>query len=152
MNYSNERLVVLDADGTTVNAFEAIDKTFSHHRMQLGDMMRFQKRHNIFKYLGGLKEFPANLRKQINKKRRKALIATLTEVYREEGELYACIADMIQTLIDAPGVRVGVVSRNITLEPLLNADLSDQPDQAASDGIDTGLGSQIGRASCRERV
>lgn len=118
MRYSNERLVVLDADGTTVNAFEAIDKAFSYHNMRLGDIVNFQKRHNIFKYLGGLKEFPANLRKQVNKKRRKALIETLTAVYREEGELYACVASMIQKLIDASSVRVGVLSRNITLEPV----------------------------------
>ncbi|MGD2074003.1 MAG: HAD family hydrolase [Gammaproteobacteria bacterium] len=119
MRYSNQRLVILDADGTTVDAFDAIGKTFSQHRMDLGDIVRFQKRHNIFKYLGGLKEFPGNLRKQINKKQRKALIHTLTEVYREEGELYVCIAGMIQQLLETPGLRVGVVSRNITLEPLM---------------------------------
>ena len=119
MKYSNEHLVVLDADGTTINAFEAIDKTFAQHRMQLGDIARYQKRHNIFKYLGGLKEFPGNLRKQVNNKQRKALIETLTEVYRGEVELYVCIAGMIQKLIEAPSVRVGLVSRNITLEPLV---------------------------------
>ena len=85
MNYKNERLVVLDADGTTINAFDAIGKTFALHGMGLGDLMRFQKRHNIFKYLGGLKEFPVNLRQQMSKKKRKVLIKTLTEIYREEG-------------------------------------------------------------------
>jgi phosphoglycolate phosphatase len=119
MNYAKQRLVVLDADGTTINAFDAIGKTFAHHNMGLGDLVRFQKRHNIFKYLGGLKEFPINLRQQINKKKRKALIKTLTEIYREEGELYAGIAGMIEKLVTAPSLRVGVVSRNITLEPLL---------------------------------
>ena len=39
MTYSNERLVILDADGTTINAFEAIDKTFAEHKMQLGDIV-----------------------------------------------------------------------------------------------------------------
>jgi phosphoglycolate phosphatase len=119
VNYKNERLVVLDADGTTINAFDAICKTFAHHGMGLGDLTRFQKRHNIFKYLGGLKEFPVNLRKQINKKKRKDLIKTLTEIYREEGELYADIAGMIEKLVNAPSLRVGVVSRNITLDPLI---------------------------------
>jgi len=119
VNYKNERLVVLDADGTTINAFDAICKTFAHHGMGLGDLTRFQKRHNIFKYLGGLKEFPVNLRKQINKKKRKALIKALTEIYREEGELYADIAGMIEKLVNAPSLRVGVVSRNITLDPLI---------------------------------
>ena len=119
MIYEHERLVVLDADGTTINAFDAIGRTFAHHNMGLGDLARFQQRHNIFKYMGGLKEFPVNLRGQITKKMRKALIKTLTEVYREEGELYAGIAGMIEKLVAAPSVRVGVVSRNITLDPLM---------------------------------
>lgn len=119
MDYKNERLVVLDADGTTINAFDAIGKTFALHSMGLGDLIRFQKRHNIFKYLGGLKEFPVNLRQQMSRKKRKALIKTLTEIYREEGVLYAGIAGMIEKLIAAPSLRVGVVSRNITLDPLV---------------------------------
>lgn len=118
MNYGNQYLVVLDADGTTVNAFDAIGRTFAHHNMDLGDLVRFQQRRKIFKYLGGLKEFPANLRHQITKQKRKALIRTLTEVYREEGELYPEIGDMIGVLAASPQVRVGVVSRNITLDPL----------------------------------
>jgi phosphoglycolate phosphatase len=119
MHYEHERLVVLDADGTTINAFDAIGKTFAHHRMGLGDLVRFQKRHNIFKYMGGLKEFPVNLRGQMTKKMRKALIKTLTEIYREEGKLYAGIAGMIEKLVAASSLRVGVVSRNITLDPLI---------------------------------
>lgn len=119
MTYKNERLVVLDADGTTINAFDAIGKTFAQHSMGLGDLVRFQQRHNLFKYLGGLKEFPLNARHQINKKKRKALIRTLTEIYREEGELYAGIAGMIEKLLAVPSIRVGVVSRNVTLEPLV---------------------------------
>lgn len=118
MDYTNERLVVLDADGTTINAFDAIGKTFALHGMGLGDLMRFQNRHNIFKYLGGLKEFPANLRQQIKKKKRRALIETLTEIYREEGEMYDGLAVMIEKLVAEPSIRVGVVSRNITLDPL----------------------------------
>jgi phosphoglycolate phosphatase len=117
MHYKNDRLVVLDADGTTINAFDAICKTFAHHRMGLGDLTRFQKRHNIFKYLGGLKEFPGNLRQQMKKKMRKSLIKTLTEIYREEGELYTDIAGMIEKLVAAPALRLGVVFRNITLDP-----------------------------------
>ena len=119
MNYKNERLVVLDADGTTINAFDAIGKTFALHNMGLGDLIRFQKRHNIFKYLGGLKEFPVNMRQQMNKKKRKLLIETLTEVYREEGELYDGINVMLEKLVSEPSIRVGVVSRNITLDPLI---------------------------------
>jgi phosphoglycolate phosphatase len=115
--FTRERLVVLDADGTTIDAFEAIDKTFAHHGMDIGDLERFQKRRNLFKYLGGLKEFPNNLKRQIGKCKRSQLIATLTEVYREEARLYAGVGTLIQLLLAAPDVRVGLVTRNITNEP-----------------------------------
>jgi phosphoglycolate phosphatase len=115
---SNKRLVILDADGTTIDAYAAIDKAFSLHGMALGDEQRFQKRRHLFKYLGGLKEFPANLKKQLGKQKRKELIATLTTVYREDAKLYQGIPEMIQTLIDEPSVIVGMVTRNITNEPL----------------------------------
>jgi phosphoglycolate phosphatase len=114
---SNKRLVILDADGTTIDAYTAIDKAFSLHGMALGDQERFQRRRHLFKYLGGLKEFPANLKKQLGKQKRKQLISTLTEVYREEAQLYPGMAEMVQTLIDAPDVVVGMVTRNITNEP-----------------------------------
>lgn len=114
---SNKRLVILDADGTTIDAYSAIDKAFSLHGMALGDQERFQQRRHLFKYLGGLKEFPANLRKQLGKQKRKQLIATLTTVYREEATLYPGIAEMMQTLMDEPSVIVGMVTRNITNEP-----------------------------------
>jgi phosphoglycolate phosphatase len=115
---SNKRLVILDADGTTIDAYTAIEQAFSQHGMALGDQERFQKRRHLFKYLGGLKEFPANLKKQLGKQKRKQLITTLTEVYREEAQLYPGIGVMMQTLIDAPDVVVGLVTRNITNEPL----------------------------------
>lgn len=115
--YSREQLIILDADGTTIDAFNAIGKTFAHHGMDIGDLTRFQKRHRLFKYLGGLKEFPVNLQKQLGKQKRSQLIATLTEVYREEGQLYPGIAKLIQTLLALPELRVGLVTRNITLEP-----------------------------------
>lgn len=113
----SERLVILDADGTTIDAFSAIGKTFAYHKMDIGDLERFQKRRNLFKYLGGLKEFPTNLKKQLGKQKRSKLIATLTEIYREEGQLYPGIKFLIQTLIAAPDIRVGLVTRNITNEP-----------------------------------
>lgn len=111
------RLVILDADGTTIDAFSAIERTFAHHGMAIGDLARFQKRRHLFKYLGGLKEFPANLKRQLGKQRRRQLIATLTEVYREEARLFPGIAELVNALIAAPGIHVGVVTRNITLEP-----------------------------------
>jgi phosphoglycolate phosphatase len=115
---SDKRLIILDADGTTINAYNAIDKAFSLHGMALGDQERFQSRRHLFKYLGGLREFPSNLKKQLGKQKRKQLISTLTAVYREEAQLYPGIAAMMQTLIDAPGIVVGLVTRNITNEPL----------------------------------
>ena len=116
--YNNDkRLIILDADGTTIDAFSAIDKTFAHHNMVIGDEESFQKRRHIFKYLGGLKDFPSNIKKQIGKQSRKQIIQTLTEVYREEAQLYPHIAELIRTLIAAPDVIVGLVTRNITNEP-----------------------------------
>lgn len=115
---SNKRLIILDADGTTVDAFSAIGKAFSRHKMNLGDQESFQKRHHIFKYLGGLKQFPSILKQNISKQSRKQIVATLTDVYRNEAQLYPGIADLIRILIAAPDIVVGVVTRNITNEPL----------------------------------
>ncbi len=116
--YTNrERLVIFDADGTTVDAFHAIEKTFLNHGMAIGDLDRFQKRRKLLKYLGGLREFPTNLRRQFGKQNRMKLLATLTEVYRQEACLYSGIESLLRTLLDAPDVRVGLVTRNITIEP-----------------------------------
>lgn len=114
---TRERLIIFDADGTLVDAFGAIDETFATHGMRIGDLDRFQKRRALFKYLGGLREFPGNLRKQFGKRRRHELLATLTEVYRERGTLYAGMADLLNRLIDTPDVRVGLISRNVTNDP-----------------------------------
>ncbi len=116
--YSNDRLVILDADGTTVDAFAAIDRTFAVHGMDIGPLARFQKRRNVFKYIGGLKEFPSNLRKQLAGQKRSRLVATLTQVYREEGRLYDGMAALMDRLAGRPGLRVGVVTRNITNDPI----------------------------------
>ena len=115
---THKKLIILDADGTTIDAYTAIEKTFNQHGMNLGDEENFQKRHNIFKYLGGIKQFPANIRKNISKQNRKLIVETLTEVYRQEAQLYPGIADFIRTLIVAPDVIVGLVTRNITNEPV----------------------------------
>lgn len=118
--YNNkQRLIVFDADGTIIDAYSAIDQTFSMHGMELGDLERFQKRHKLCKYLGGIKEFPFNLKQQLGKDKRKKLLATLTDVYRDEAKLFPGMAGLMRTLIAAPGVRVGLVTRNITNEPKL---------------------------------
>lgn len=119
MYSTSERLIVFDADGTIIDAFSAIEQAFCRHGMALGDLERFQKRHKLFKYLGGLKEFPVNLKKQLGKQNRKQLLDTLTDVYRQEARLYPGLAELIRTLLAAPGVRVGLVTRNITNEPQL---------------------------------
>ncbi len=116
MYKSNKRLLILDADGTTIDAFTAINSTFSQHGLTLGNEEQFQKRHHLFKYMGGFKEFPANIKKQI--RHRQLLISTLTEVYREQAQLYPGIAGLLQNLLDAPDVVVGIVTRNITNQPL----------------------------------
>lgn len=118
MYQSNKRLIILDADGTTIDAFTAIEEAFAQHGMTLGDEASFQKRHHLFKYLGGLKEFPSIIRKNIRQAGRKKIVDTLTEVYRTEACLYPGIAELIKSLIAAPDVVVGLVTRNITNEPL----------------------------------
>ncbi len=115
--YNSKRLVILDADGTTIDAYSAIEATFSRHGMVLGDEESFQKRRRLFKYLGGIREFPSNLKKQVRTKSRKQLISTLTEVYREETRLYPGVAPLINALIDAPDIVVGVVTRNMSNDP-----------------------------------
>lgn len=115
--YNRERLIILDADGTTIDAFTAIAKTFAEHGMDIGNLEKFQKRRHLFKYLGGAKEFPQNLSRQFGKEKRAKLIRTLTEVYREEAALFPGIATLIQQLMAAANVRVGLVTRNITIEP-----------------------------------
>ncbi|MCG7983618.1 MAG: HAD hydrolase-like protein [Candidatus Thiodiazotropha lotti] len=115
--YCNDRLVIMDADGTTIDAFDAITETFEAHDMSIGEFVRFQKRRNIFKYLGGIKELPKNLRKQLNAEKRVAVLDTLTQVYRQSARLYEGMDELLNQLIDHAGIRVGVVTRNITLEP-----------------------------------
>ena len=116
--YSNkERLIIFDADGTVIDAFGAIDQAFAEHGMEIGDLERFQKRRKFFKYLGGIKEFPGNLKRQIGKHSRSLLLSTLTDVYRQNASLYPGVAELMRDLIAAPGIRVGLVTRNVTNEP-----------------------------------
>lgn len=118
MYTSDKRLIILDADGTTVDAYTAIEAAFTRHGITLGDEESFQKRHHLFKYLGGLKQFPSIIRKNFRAQRRQEIVDTLTDVYRAEAQLYPGIAALVQRLIDAPDVVVGLVTRNITNEPL----------------------------------
>jgi phosphoglycolate phosphatase len=117
MYRSKDRLIIFDADGTAIDAFSAIGTAFERHGMNIGDLERFQKRRNLFKYLGGIKEFPRNLAKHLGKYGRNDILATLTEVYREEALLYPGVAELLRDLIATPDIRVGLVTRNITHEP-----------------------------------
>ena len=116
--YDNlERLVIFDADGTTIDAFHAIELAFMQHGMDIGDLDRFQKRRKLLKFLGGLREFPKNLRHQFGKQSRRQLLATLTEVYRHEACLYPGIDKLLGKLLADPDTRVGLITRNVTNEP-----------------------------------
>ncbi len=116
---SHDRLVVVDADGTLIDAFAAMDAAFGRHGLDIGDQERFQKRHHLFKYLGGLREFPGNLARNLRKGTRKALLNTLTDIYREEARLFPGMSELLGELIEAPGMRVAMVTRNVTREPVL---------------------------------
>ena len=134
--YCNDRLIILDADGTTIDAFSAIEKTFAAHNMRIGDLERFQKRRHLFKYLGGLKEFPSNLKRQLGKQKRAKLIQTLTEVYREEAQLYEQIGAWINRLIGHPQLRVGLITRNITHSPVETLQMLLQRHNVDTDDLD----------------
>jgi phosphoglycolate phosphatase len=114
---SRDRLVVFDADGTLVDAFHVVEQSFSAHGMDIGDLGRFQRRRKLLKYIGGLREFPRNLRRQFDKATRKRIKHTLTEVYRAEAQLFPGMRELLSQLIASPEVRVGIVSRNVTVDP-----------------------------------
>lgn len=116
--FQTKRLIILDADGTTIDAYPAIEAAFAQHGMTLGEEKSFQKRHHLFKYLGGVKEFPSIIKKNLRKQGRKKIVDSLTDVYRTDARLYPGIAEMIQSLIAAPDIVVGLVTRNITNEPM----------------------------------
>jgi phosphoglycolate phosphatase len=85
--------------------------------MDIGDLERFQRRKKLLKYVGGLREFPKNLRRQIGKEKRKFLKQTLTDLYRTEANLFPGVAAMLERLMATSDIRVGIVSRNVTIEP-----------------------------------
>ena len=117
MYASKDRLVIFDLDGTLIDSFAAVELAFARHGMDLGDLHRFQRRRKLLKYLGGLREFPKNLRRHLDKENRKQFKHTLTEIYRREASIFPDLAALLQRLIDTADVRVGIVSRNVTVDP-----------------------------------
>ncbi len=117
MYTSKDRLVIFDADGTLIDSFHAVGLAFEQHGMDIGDLHRFQRRRKLLKYLGGLREFPKNLRRQLTKESRRQLKHTLTEIYRAEVSVFPEMAGLLQRLTETPDIRVGIVSRNVTIEP-----------------------------------
>ena len=117
MYASKERLVIFDLDGTLIDSFLAVELAFAQHGMDLGDLRRFQRRRKLLKYLGGLREFPKNLRRQLGKENRRRLKHTLTEIYRSQAAVFPDMASLLQCLIDTADIRVGIVSRNVTIDP-----------------------------------
>ncbi|NML59860.1 HAD family hydrolase [Massilia sp. RP-1-19] len=116
--FQSKRLIILDADGTTIDAYPAIEAAFARHGMTLGEEKSFQKRHHLFKYLGGIKEFPSIIKKNLRKQGRKKIVDSLTDVYRTDARLYPGIPEMIKSLVADPNIVVGLVTRNITNDPL----------------------------------
>ncbi|TXI91211.1 MAG: HAD family hydrolase [Burkholderiaceae bacterium] len=116
---NRERLMLFDADGTIIDAFSAIDTTFAAHGMDIGELEAFQKRRKVFKYVGGLKEFPLNIKKQLGKKSRQKILGTLTEVYREQACLYPGVAELLKQILADKTIRLGLVTRNVSHEPEL---------------------------------
>jgi phosphoglycolate phosphatase len=117
MYSTRDRLVIFDADGTLIDAFHVVEQAFARHGMDIGNLERFQRRRRLLKYAGGLREFPKNLRHQFDKANRKRLRQTLTEIYRAEAQPFPGLADLLHALIERPDVRVGIVSRNVTIDP-----------------------------------
>ena len=117
MYLTRDRLVIFDADGTLIDSFPVVERAFMLHGMDIGDLQRFQRRRKLLKYIGGLREFPKNLRQQLDKENRKRFKRTLTEVYRGEVQLFPGMVSLLKQLIATPDVRVGIVSRNVTIEP-----------------------------------
>jgi phosphoglycolate phosphatase len=117
MYSSRNRLIIFDADGTLIDAFPVVERAFARHGMDIGTYERFQRRRKLLKYAGGLREFPKNLRHQFDKASRKQIRQTLTEIYREEAQLFPGLTELLGALVERPDVVVGIVSRNVTIAP-----------------------------------
>ena len=117
MYRNRDRLIIFDVDGTLIDSFCAIEQAFQLHGMDIGDLQRFQKRRKLLKYLGGLREFPKNLRRHLDKENRKQFKKTLTEIYRSEAAVFPTMSALFKQLTETVDVRVGLVSRNVTIDP-----------------------------------
>ena len=111
-----DRLVVLDFDGFLINSYRLLQITFEHFGLDVGDEERFRHRRKFLKYLGGGKEFLRNL-VYYSLPRKKNFRRLLTDIYQERGYLYPEFVPLLNSLIAAPDLHVGVISRNYTCNP-----------------------------------
>jgi phosphoglycolate phosphatase len=109
-------LAVLDFDGLMIDSYRMLKTTFAEFDLDLGDVERFQHRRKFLKYLGGGKEFLGNLVSYTLPKKQK-IRKKLTEIYMEEGTIYAQFADLLNGMIESPDCHVGIISRNFTHNP-----------------------------------
>ena len=109
------KLLVFDFDGLLIDSYSLLKEVFATYGLDLGDENRFKNRRKFLKYVGGGKEFLANLA-IFSLPNKKTLRADLTEVYREEGKIFEVFVDHLNTLIQSPTCHVGILSRNFTYE------------------------------------
>ena len=111
-----DTLVVLDFDGFLINSYRLLKITFEHFGLDIGDEERFKHRRKFLKYLGGGKEFIRNFVSYSLPKKEK-IRKKLTEVYLEEGKIFQQFSSLINYMINASNIHVGIISRNFTLNP-----------------------------------
>jgi phosphoglycolate phosphatase len=109
-------LLVLDFDGFLVNSYSLLKETMEAFGLDVGDEDRFRNRRKFMKYLGGGKEFLANL-VNFALPKKKRIREMLTDLYVYNGRVYPEFVPLINQLIECPQVHCGIVSRNYTLSP-----------------------------------
>ena len=111
-----DKLIVLDFDGFLINSYKLMKLAFEEFGLDVGDEERFRNRRKFLKYIGGGKEFLLNLVKYTLPKKKK-IRQVLTEVYQAEGRIYPEFVSLLNEMIEAPCLHVGIISRNFTHKP-----------------------------------
>ena len=113
---NKDTLIVLDFDGFLINSYKLLQITFEHFGLDIGDEDRFKHRRKFLKYLGGGKEFLRNL-VHYSLPKKKKIRRVLTDIYQERGYIYPEFVPLLNRMIAAPDLHVGVISRNFTHNP-----------------------------------